>query len=302
MKKSFYLFLFLLYTLSVFAQKEEQKYIGDDFNLEGALALFKKSTSLDEFESLLNQEANNVNNLDLNDDGEVDFIGVSSVRENDNHAIVLTAYIKENELQDVAVIGIEKVGTESARLQIEGDPEIFSENTIVEPKADGASSIQTMIQELVFESSNEDAGTLGQYAGVIDDVSEEQTSSNNHLRNSEISQTPQVFVNVWFWPGVRVLYAPGYVVRRSPWHWGVYPLWWKPWRPVAHRVFYKRGAGYRVFYHRVPGRSVVVAHRIYAPGRRHSTVIVHKHRRGAVIIKNKPGRGRAVRVKRGRRF
>ncbi len=49
---------------------------GDNFSLEGALELFKKSASPQEFEQLLNSPDSKVNNLDLNGDGEIDYIRV----------------------------------------------------------------------------------------------------------------------------------------------------------------------------------------------------------------------------------
>ena len=39
----------------------------------------------------------------------------------------------DKEKQDIAIIGIEKTGNESATLQIEGDADLYAENTFVEP-------------------------------------------------------------------------------------------------------------------------------------------------------------------------
>ena len=96
------------------------------------MALFKKSNSLEEFEKLINEENNNVNNLDLNDDGEIDYILVDDIQEGDTHAIVLSTYLNETEKQDIAVIEIEKTGPENAVLQIEGDPFLYAENNFIE--------------------------------------------------------------------------------------------------------------------------------------------------------------------------
>ncbi|MBK7633050.1 MAG: hypothetical protein IPJ13_01330 [Saprospiraceae bacterium] len=51
---------------------------GDHFSLEGALELFKKSSSPEDFEKQLNSKDNNVNNLDLNDDNDIDYVKVIS--------------------------------------------------------------------------------------------------------------------------------------------------------------------------------------------------------------------------------
>jgi hypothetical protein len=289
----------ILLSLAVLAQEVDTdlpENTGDNFSLEGALALFKKSTSLEDFEKMLNDEANNVNNLDLNGDGDIDYIVVNAMREGDTHAIVLSTFLNEKEQQDIAVIGIEKLGSESARLQIEGDADLYADNTIIEPKEEGESMIRVQTDDMVLTDGYDQQSTF------IQSRLKYQNGPSDVFYSSDmiVLNARQVFVNVWFWPGVRFVYAPGYVVWRSPWRWGWYPKWWRPWRPVGHRVFFGRCSSYRVIYHRVPSRRVVVAHRLYAPRRNHSTIIVHKNRRSAVIVKPRAGRGKAVRVKRGR--
>ncbi|MBK8564756.1 MAG: hypothetical protein IPN76_15830 [Saprospiraceae bacterium] len=63
--------------------------------MEGART-FKKAASPEDFEKLLNFESNNVNNLDLNDDGEIDFVKVIDNMEEEVHALVLQVAINEN--------------------------------------------------------------------------------------------------------------------------------------------------------------------------------------------------------------
>lgn len=273
MKKLTTLLVGLLCLNIGFSQEDERpEHTGDNFSLEGALALFKKSNSLEEFEKLINEENNNVNNLDLNDDGEIDYILVEDIKEGDAHAIVLSTFIDEKEKQDIATIGIEKTGNESATLQIEGDVELYAENTFVEPN----------------------------------EVIEKFNSGKGGPNTTDLILKP-IVVNVWFWPSVRFIYAPTYVVWRSPWKWGFYPKWWRPWRPYNYVTFYGRCAPHRINYHRVPTRRVVVAHKIYAPRRNHSTVVVHNNRRTTVvrsnnrnttvITKNRRGNVKAVKVK-----
>ncbi len=50
---------------------------GDNFSLQGALEMFRKAGSPEAFEKLLNTEDNKVNNLDLDGDGNTDYIRVS---------------------------------------------------------------------------------------------------------------------------------------------------------------------------------------------------------------------------------
>ena len=59
---------------AVNAQESREEVPGDHFSLEGALELFKKSASPEEFEQLLNSPKSEVNNLDLNGDGDIDYM------------------------------------------------------------------------------------------------------------------------------------------------------------------------------------------------------------------------------------
>lgn len=256
--KRLLLFTVTLCNLAVCKAQEQEnpEFIGENFSLEGALALFQKSQSIEAFEKALNAEDNGINNLDLNHDGQVDYITVTDFQEGDTHALVLSVYLSDQEKQDVAVIGIEKTGPESAQLQIEGDEALYAANTIVEPQ----------------------------------DVSE--TVKGKGPNGMHYDAKP-IGVNVWLWPAVRFMYRPGYVVWRSPWRWRVYPQGWRPWRVVSYSVFTTRCAPHRLVYRRVPTRTVVVAHRVYRPNRRHTTVVVNK-RRGTRVVRTTTPRGTTV--------
>jgi hypothetical protein len=127
------MFLLSLGILSAQENADSTGLPGDNFSLPGALELFKKSDSPEAFEKMLNAEENKVNNLDLNGDGETDYIRVIDKQEGDVHAFVLQAVVSENENQDVAVIEVEKNGDQGATLQIVGDEDIYGEETIIEP-------------------------------------------------------------------------------------------------------------------------------------------------------------------------
>lgn len=268
MKKITTALLVILGTTAGFCQENaNSEFPGDNFSLEGALAVFKKSSSLEEFEKYINQEDSNVNNLDLNNDGETDYITVEDIKENNTHVIVLSTYLNDREKQDIATIGIEKTGPAEAVLEITGDKELYAANTIAAP----------------FE------------------VSESMDKSKSGPAMPEIT-TKEIIVNVWFWPSVRFLYAPGYVVWVSPHHWAFYPRWWKPWRVCHRHVFYTRCAPHRVYYHKTYAHRGIVAKKIYAP-RRHSSTLVVKTRGGTTVAhKNRGGNVKAVRVRsKGRR-
>jgi hypothetical protein len=132
----FFIVFILVTGRSLLAQTSSQDSTGlpgDNFSLTGALEMFKKSGSPEEFEKLINTEDNKVNNLDLNGDGDIDYIKVIDKQESDAHALILQAAVSETENQDVAVIELEKTGSENAALQIVGDEDIYGESMIVEP-------------------------------------------------------------------------------------------------------------------------------------------------------------------------
>ncbi|NRS89445.1 hypothetical protein HNQ02_002374 [Flavobacterium sp. 7E] len=81
------LLIILGVTIGYSQENDLPENTGDNFSLEGALALFKKSSSIAEFEKLINEENNNVNNLDLNNDGNVDYITVDDIKDNDTHTL-----------------------------------------------------------------------------------------------------------------------------------------------------------------------------------------------------------------------
>jgi hypothetical protein len=119
--------------ITSFGQAIESEVPGDNFSLEGALELFKKSESPEQFEKMLNSPDSKVNNLDLNGDGYIDYIRVLDRNEGNVHVFVLQAVISERENQDVAVIELEKLSNGKAVLQIIGDEDVYGVTTIIEP-------------------------------------------------------------------------------------------------------------------------------------------------------------------------
>ncbi len=235
-----YFFLALLFSISLSAQNtvsaDSTGFPGDGFSLEGALELFKKAKSPEGFEKALNSEDNAVNNLDLNEDGEVDYIRVVDNKNDKAHAIVLQVPLNDKESQDIAVIGIEEEGKERAVLQIIGDADVYGEETIVEP----------------FD---------------------EETESDGNGGPSADDRIVRIVVNVYFWPCVRFIYRPSYVVYVSPWRWHYYPTYWRPWRPKPWHVCHSRRVVYHRHYHHTRTHRVVHAHKVYTPHRRTSAVV-----------------------------
>lgn len=126
--------LFILMTGWIAVQGQNQWEVpGDHFSLEGALELFKKSNSPQEFEKMLNDPDSKVNNLDLNGDSYIDYMRVIDMTEKNVHVFVIQAVISERQSQDVAVITLEKLANGKAVLQITGDEDIYGIETIIEP-------------------------------------------------------------------------------------------------------------------------------------------------------------------------
>jgi len=105
---------------------------GENLDLIAVLEIFNTSETLEDFEKKLNDEGTEVNNIDLNEDGEVDYIRVVEYVEENTHVIVLQAVIGEDQYQDVASIVLEKSDQGDISVQAVGDEEIYGEDYIVE--------------------------------------------------------------------------------------------------------------------------------------------------------------------------
>jgi len=241
-----------LFTGNLLAQQTQQINLadstgmpGDNFSLEGALALFKESKSLEDFEKKLNTKDNVVNNLDLDGDGKVDYVRIVSDKKGDNRIVIIQIPVTKTESQDVAVIEIEKNGEKSAFVQILGDEDLYGETRIVEPK----------VEEEPADPGVNKKGPAGFY-----------------------NPRPQIFVNVWFWPCVSFMYEPVYVVYVSPWYWGYWPGWWTPWYPYPWRYYYMHNWHHHHHYHYVDHHRTTNAHVVYAPRRSRSNTVSVRYR------------------------
>ena len=129
------LFLALLFSFQILAQDEPQPATeeGEDLDLSGVAALFKESETLEEFEEKLNSEEAEVNNLDLNKDGEIDYLRVLESVEGTTHLIVIQAALGEEAYQDVCTIEVDKSEDGNTYVQIVGDKSIYGDSYILEP-------------------------------------------------------------------------------------------------------------------------------------------------------------------------
>lgn len=188
---------------AVVAQDNNQEYLGlpgDNLNLYAVMKLFQESKTLEEFERSLNDEKNNINNLDLNGDGLVDYIRVIDNVDGDVHNIVLQVAVSERENQDVAVFTVQRFNNGQVQIQLTGDEELYGRDYIIEPRYD-----------------NSEIPNPG-YTG------------NTYVRTTT--------VEVAAWPLVRFVYLPSYTIWHSSWYWGYYPTYWHTWRSYSWHYYY----------------------------------------------------------------
>lgn len=227
--------LFIFARIAVMGQGAEVP--GDNFSLEGALELFKKSESPEKFEKMLNSENSKVNNLDLNGDGYIDYIRVIDRNEGNIHTFTLQAVISDTEVQDVAVIALEKKSNGKAVLQIIGDEDVYGMETIIEPTQEvrvnaGTSTTQTVADVWTWPAV--------QYV---------------------YSPYYTVWVSPWSW------------TMRPVWWYGWHPIvyyrydsYWRPYRPYYARCYSPRIVYVDRIYRPYRATSVIVH-------RRHETQI-----------------------------
>jgi len=107
--------------------------VAENLDLYAVAEIFKDSENLEEFEKALNDPEIGINNLDLDEDGYVDYIRVVEQITDYTHVIILQVPLGENEFQDVATIEIEKTGDESYNMQVHGNEVIYGSDYYVSP-------------------------------------------------------------------------------------------------------------------------------------------------------------------------
>ena len=201
------------------ADQEKLNLPGDNLNLYAVLKIFQESPTLEKFEQKLNAQDAKVNNLDLNGDNQIDYIKVADKIDGSVHNIILSVAINEKEYQDAAVITVQKLNDDQVFIQVIGDEDLYGKNYIIEPN---------------FETNGKKAETPnpGYTAGT----------------GQRIIVEPTTTYVISSWPIVEYIYIPTYVVWESPWHWGYYPTYWRPWRPFFWHEYYGYHYHWNYFY------------------------------------------------------
>ena len=89
--------------------------IGNNLNLQALGELVKKSNNAQEIEEKLNQ-ANSINNLDLDGDGKVDYIKVTEYGQNGIKGFSFTVDLANGQKQEVATVELQQVQGQQMQL------------------------------------------------------------------------------------------------------------------------------------------------------------------------------------------
>ena len=117
-------------TITVEAQNSD---ISNNLDLQAIASTFGESSDLEDFEKRLNDYDSQLSNLDLNNDGEVDYLRVVENMENNVHVVVIQAVLGKEIFQDVATIVVEKKENRRTAVQVIGDPYLYGPDYIIEP-------------------------------------------------------------------------------------------------------------------------------------------------------------------------
>ena len=130
--------LFLTTTIQLSAQRRVtveavNNDISYSLDLKAVASIFGDSRTLEDFERRLNDYDAQISNLDLNSDGEIDYLRVIETSENNLHLIVIQAILDRDVYQDVATIVVERDRYRRTYVQVIGDPYMYGYNYIIEP-------------------------------------------------------------------------------------------------------------------------------------------------------------------------
>ena len=138
MKRTFLFLALLLIGVLTYAQEAvtitvSNEDISQNLDLRVVAQLFGKAETTENFEMMLNNPDSIYSNLDLNGDGEIDYLRVVETGSEKSRLILIQAVIAKDIYQDVASIYVEKNEQQEISVQIIGDEYIYGTNYIIEP-------------------------------------------------------------------------------------------------------------------------------------------------------------------------
>ena len=107
--------------------------ISENLDLEAVASVFGESEDLEDFEKRLNDPDTQISNLDLNEDGEVDYLRVIESSKDETHLVTIQAVIAKDKYQDVAVVDVEKDSEGETQVQVVGDVYMYGPDYIITP-------------------------------------------------------------------------------------------------------------------------------------------------------------------------
>jgi len=117
-------------TQTIYAQNDN---ISQDLNLDAVASIFGLSSDLEDFEYRLNDPEAQISNLDINEDGYVDYLRVLETARGSTRRILIEAVLDQDVYQDVATIIVERDSYQHTTVEIVGDSYIYGSDYIVEP-------------------------------------------------------------------------------------------------------------------------------------------------------------------------
>ncbi len=190
---------------------------GDNLDLYATLDLFQKSKTIEEFEKSLNDKEVGINNLDLDADGNVDFIKVETKQDKDDFTFILQVDVVKDDIQDVAVILVSKDEKDKVTIQMVGDEDLYGKDYVIEPK-------------LKTEAVTANPAYSG--ADTVKVVSQEAT-----------------VVVVESAPIVHYVYSPMYAPYYPPYYYGYYPPYYRPYPVVSFHIYFGHHHHHHNHYH-----------------------------------------------------
>jgi len=107
--------------------------ISDNLDLRVVASIFGDSRNLQDFERQLNDPKLQISNLDLNNDGQVDYLRVIESVEKRTHIVIIQSVLDRDIYQDVASIEVEKNWNNNIQIQVVGNSYFYGQNYIYEP-------------------------------------------------------------------------------------------------------------------------------------------------------------------------
>jgi hypothetical protein len=142
MKQRFVILLMLVFLpindYSIFAQAQSREITiaseaAEGLDLVAFGELFKGSENLQAFERAVNNPETGINNLDLDENGEVDFIRITEEVQDDTHLVIAQVPLGKDDVQDVATIEVEKESDSQYNFQIRGNETIYGVDYYIAP-------------------------------------------------------------------------------------------------------------------------------------------------------------------------